>query len=230
MIYVDDSGSDQTGIAVFGWVELDARSWNEVLRGWLDWRHEMYRSIGLPADYELHATKLAGGRGRPTGTSWDNVKSHRTQLIDHALRTLAGLPGLTAGAAFQQRTAGHRYHDVKVDTYARLVRHLDARLTADDDVGMLIMDGDGTDPTYRIAHRDLKLATRSLIEDPLFQHSHHSQWVQMADLVAYSAYMRLARIAAKPHTWNWWELLAPNPNTGTGTGTEPLDLTQAEKS
>lgn len=224
VIYVDDSGSDRTGLAVFGWVELEAHAWNDVLRGWLDWRHELYRSIGLPADYELHTTKFAGGRGRPTGTSWDNAKSHRAQVVADALRTLAELPGLSVGAAFQCGT-GSGHHQVKADTYARLVRHLDARLTAAGDLGFVIMDGDGTDPIYRTAHRDLKLATRSLIEDPMFQHSHHSQWVQMADLVAYSAFVRLARIAAKPHTWRWWELLAPSAVTGA----EPLNLTESEK-
>lgn len=82
------------------------------------------------------------------------------------------------------------------------------------------MDGDGTDPAYRAAHRELKLATRSLIEDPLFQNSQHSQWVQMADIVACTAYMRLARIRAKAHTWGWYDILA----AAASTGEEPLDL------
>ncbi len=81
---------------------------------------------------------------------------------------------------YQRDTSG-RLRGAKAEAYARLVRYLDARLTAAGDHGLLIMDGDGSDPTYRTAHRQhLKLATRSLSEDPLFQHSYHSQWVHMA--------------------------------------------------
>ncbi|MEU6261727.1 DUF3800 domain-containing protein [Saccharopolyspora shandongensis] len=218
LIYIDDSGAPPNTV-VYGWVELHAGAWRDVLRGWLNWRHEMYRDLGIPADYELHATKFVGGRGRPTGTSWDQRKAHRAEVMVQALRTIGSLPGLRAGAVFQ-RDDGRDFRALKSDTYARLVRWLDAKLTADGDHGLVIMDGNGTDPGYRVAHRDLKLATRSLIEDPLFQGSHHSQWVQIADLVAYSAYMRLARIPNKAFSWDWYDLLAPVAVTGP----EPLDL------
>lgn len=221
VFYIDDSGADATGIVVFGWVELEIPAWSEVLRGWLDWRHELYRTLGVPADYELHATKFVGGRGRPTGTSWDEHKTRRAPVIADALRTISGLPGLHTGAVFQRTTPGVKYPETKKQAYAELVRRLDARLTADGEHGLIVMDGDGTDPTYRVAHRDLKLDTRSLIEDPLFQGAHHSQWVQMADLVAYAAYMHLARIPTKEHTWGWFRDLVAVAAT---TGANPLDL------
>ncbi|MGW1676706.1 DUF3800 domain-containing protein [Saccharopolyspora sp. NPDC002376] len=220
VIYIDDSGSEAARLNVFGWVEVAIESWKEALQDWLDWRRELYRSIGIPTDYELHATKFAGGRGRPTGTAWDTIKSQRAPVITDALRTLVELPGLSAGAAFQRTDRGTKHHLAKADTYARLVRHLDARLTANDDFGLVVMDGEGTDPSYRAAHRELKLDARSLIEDPFFLHSHHSQWVQMADLVAYAAYMRLERIPAKSHTWQWYDIIAASACTGHG----PLDL------
>lgn len=220
VIYIDDSGAETTGYNVFGWVELAVESWNAVLRAWLDWRRELYRSIGIPTDYELHATKFVGGRGRPTGTPWDTIKSQRAHVVVDALRTLVDIPGLSAGAAFRHTERGTKHHQSKADAYVRLVHHLDARLTAAGDFGLVVMDGDGTDPSYRAAHRELKLDTRSLIEDPFFQHSHHSQWVQMADLLAYSAYMRVARISAKAHTWQWYDIIAKVACTGP----EPLDL------
>ncbi len=221
LFYIDDSGSETSKLTVFGWVELLLPSWNDVLRGWLDWRHQLYHSIGIPADYELHATKFVNGRGRPTGTSWDRMKSYRTQTMTDALLTITSLPGLSTGAVFRHTPRGTKYHQSKAEAYAELVRRLDARLTASGEFGLIVLDGDGSDPTYRLAHRDLKLATRSLLEDPLFQGAHHSQWIQMADLIAYSAYMHLARIPAKQHTWEWHsEIVAITAITGD----EPLDL------
>lgn len=218
-------GLTATDIVVYGWVELLIPDWREALRGWLDWRHDLYRSIGIPADYELHATKVVNGRGRPTGTPWDEVKSHRTPVMRDALRVITTLPGLCTGAVFQRSKPGVKYHHNKADAYAKLVHYLDACLASADEFGMIIMDGDGTDPSYRIAHRDLNLATRRLIEDPLFQGSHHSQWVQMADLVAYSAYMHLARIPTKEHTWNWYRDIVA---TTAVTGATPRDLHRPE--
>lgn len=225
VFYIDDSGADTTGIAVFGWVELEIPAWSDVLRGWLDWRHHLYRTIGIPADYELHATKFVGGRGRPTGTSWDEIKSRRAPVVAEALQTIIGLPGLQAGAVFQYTTAEVRYPETKKLAYAELVRRLDARLTAAGEHGLIVMDGDGTDPTYRVAHRDLKLDTRSLIEDPLFQSAHHSQWVQMADLIAYAAYMHLERIPSKERTWAWFRDIVA---AAAVTGETPLDLTRPQ--
>lgn len=220
VFYIDDSGSEQHGMNVFGWVELELAVWNPVLRGWLDWRQELYRSIALPTDYELHATKFLGGRGRPTGTTWDAVKANRSQVMSEALSTMAGLAGLATGAVFLRTPPGVKHQVAKADAYARLVRWLDARLTAAGELGLIMMDGDGSDGSYRSAHRELKLATRSLIEDPLFHHSHHSQWVQMADLVAYSAFMRIERMQGKPYSWEWFTLLSDCSTTGQ----EPLDL------
>lgn len=130
LLYIDDSGADQTALSVFGWVELALPHWNDALRGWLDWRHGLYPSVGVPADYELHSTRFVGGSDRPTGTGWDEVKSHRSVVMGEALRTIAALPGLCVGAAYQRTQPGARHHVSKADTYARLVRHLDSRLSA----------------------------------------------------------------------------------------------------
>lgn len=138
-----------------------------------------------------------------------------------ALQALAGMDEVTVGAAFLRSRPGEHAGAAKAEAYARLVRHVDGQLAETGEVGMLVMDGDGTDPMYRLAHRDLKLATRHLLEDPLFQHSHHSQPVQIADLVAYAAYMHLARIPEKQAMWDWWTRAAGDEHR------EPVDLQQA---
>lgn len=221
LIYVDDSGADATRTVVFGWVELVVDDWRPVLRGWLDWRNQLHATVGIPTDYELHATKFAGGRGRPTGTTWDERKASRGPVIAQALATIAALPGLDVGAVFARVGLREKYHHAKAAAYVELVRLLDNRLTTDGDLAMIVMDGDGTDPMYRIAHRDLKLAHRSLIEDPFFHSSHHSQWVQMADLTAYAAYMHLAQLPTKEPAWRWY---ADHLGSTAITGSTPLDL------
>ncbi len=52
---------------------------------------------------------------------------------------------------------------------------------------MIIMDGDGSDSSYRDIHRSLALSKRHVIEDAIYLDSKHSQLVQMADLVAWTA-------------------------------------------
>ncbi|CAM3744197.1 DUF3800 domain-containing protein [Micrococcus flavus] len=45
---------------------------------------------------------------------------------------------------------------------------------------------------------------QSLIEDPVFHDSRRSQLVQMADLVAYTAFCHLNRHAGNVYAWNWY--------------------------
>ncbi|MFE2755853.1 DUF3800 domain-containing protein [Actinosynnema sp. NPDC059335] len=209
LFYLDDSGAQSSGIVVFGWVELPVACWRPALRSWLDWRKALHDAIGLPASYELHATKFANGRGRPTKTDWDHSKGNRSAVMAEALRTVASLPGVSTGAVFRD-TKGTNYSDAKATAYADLVVMIDVRLADTGQHGFVVMDGDGSDPSYRQAHRSLRLATRNLIEDPFFQGSHLSQWVQIADLVAYAAYQAVLRAPGKEPMWDWYsDLLGP---------------------
>jgi hypothetical protein len=70
---------------------------------------------------------------------------------------------------------------------------------------MVFMDGDGTAAGYHDAHRALKLDHRHVIEDPLFVPAHRSAWVQMADLVAWTAYQHLLRHPGKRFAWEWYD-------------------------
>ena len=44
--------------------------------------------------------------------------------------------------------------------------------------------------------------------NPVFQHSHRSQWVQLADITAYSVYQHLLRHEGKQFAWGWYSQLA----------------------
>ena len=69
----------------------------------------------------------------------------------------------------------------------------------------MIVDGDGRDASYLVPHRALSLSGRHVLEDPFFQDSHRSQWIQMADLVAYAVYQHLLRHPGKGFAWHWYE-------------------------
>jgi hypothetical protein len=86
----------------------------------------------------------------------------------------------------------------------RHVAHLDERCGRVGEYGMVFMGGDGSAHSYYAAHRSLKLADRYIIEDPLFQASHRSQWVQMADVAAWSAYQGLVRLPGRRFAWDWY--------------------------
>src|SRR5690606_4272314 len=99
--------------------------------------------------------------------------------------------------------------------YAALVRRWDTNLGARGEVGIVNMDGNGSDPSYRTAHRALKLNTRNLIEDPLFHDSKRSQLIQMADLVAWTTYAHLHRHAGNKFAANWYkDFLRPSDSNG----------------
>jgi hypothetical protein len=70
LFYVDDSGSPESRLVVFSWVELLVVDWSSALRVWLDWRRHLHTTVGIPASYELHATKFAGHPARRVMWEW----------------------------------------------------------------------------------------------------------------------------------------------------------------
>jgi hypothetical protein len=222
LFYVDDSGSDVTGYVVYSWIECDAAQWRTGLYAWLTLRKELYDRYRIPPSYELHATSFLNGRGNPsTDPAWNRSKQGRWEAARLMLSAIAACPELSVGTVYRRTgERGHAYHGHRVGVYERLVEHLDARLSADGELGMLFMDGDGSATGYYAAHRALKLSRRSVIEDPLFQASHRSQWVQMADLAAYVAFQSVLRHPAKDFCWGWYgEFLAASDRNGG-----PLEL------
>lgn len=216
LFYSDDSGTVDTGFIVYSWIELPVHQWKSGLRSWLDLRNRLYREYQIPADKELHTTKFVNGRENiSTNKSVNGSKAKRRQVMQLALETIGSTEGITVGTIYRQTTAqGSAYHRERGELYGRLIDHLDARLASAGELGMMFMDGNGSDPSYQKAHRELKLADRSIIEDPMFQGSHNSQWVQMADIVAWTTYQHLLRHPGKEFTWSWYDdhLKASDPH------------------
>jgi hypothetical protein len=121
LFYVDDSGSPESRLVVFGWVELLAVDWSSALRVWLDWRRHLHTTVGIPASYELHATKFGSGRGRPSGTDWDLHKANRATTMVSALTTIAALSGVATGAVYRPIMPCRHYYDTRTALYAELI-------------------------------------------------------------------------------------------------------------
>lgn len=210
MIYIDDSGHPQTGDVTYGWIAFDPSSWSEVLGCWLECRRRLWRTFSIPVTTELHTTDYVNGRGqvstRPPEkyvhhgqTYWKDLGRDVAKIC---LATLKSTPGLHVGAVGAQG-APAMLAATKKTLYARLLERLERDLRERDGLGMVFIDGDGSDTSYRDVHRQLPRSSRRIVEDPIAQDSKVSQLVQMADLVAWSANVHLNPHPrnAFAHTW-----------------------------
>jgi hypothetical protein len=211
LLYVDDSGSERSGLIVYGWVEVQPAEWSDALRTWLELRKDLVRAYGIPVRHELHCTKYVNGRARvsvdppPRFREGDRVlwKDLGREVAVRCLAALAGSVHLRVGAVFRRvPDRGAAYGRAKYLTYADFVADLDTELRGAGTFGLVTMDGD--DPHYRDAHRRLRLRDRHIIEDPVPHDSRVSQWTQMADLVAYCANLTLDRYAGNAFGWDWY--------------------------
>jgi hypothetical protein len=212
LFYVDDSGTVDSGYIVYSWIECTVQDWRVGLRGWIDLRRDLFAKYGIPPAYELHASPFAAGRDRPSiNAEWNKHKRLRGEVLQLALAQIGACAELSVGTVYRVTGAtGKAYAAERGEVYDRLVRHLDARLGDAGELGLIFMDGDGSEAAYYAAHRDLKLAHRNIIEDPLFQASHRNQWVQMADICAWSAYQGLRKDPNRKFAWDWYDTyLAP---------------------
>jgi hypothetical protein len=209
LFYIDDSGSEKHGLAVLGWIEVDIEDWALVLSEILEWREELSREHSIPKSYELHAVNFVNGRGNPsTNDAWNRKKFLRQQITDELFTRISQWSICGVGRIMTQTTARrHAFAQVSEELYATFIQTLDEKLSANNEQAIIIIDGDGTNRSYARAHRKLSLETRSIIEDPLFQHSHTSLLVQIADFVAYAAFQNQIKQPNKEFSWNWYSTL-----------------------
>ena len=211
MIYIDDSGHPQSGTVVYGWIEFSPDRWADILKTWLDTRKRLWRDFGIPVTEELHTTQYANGRGRiskkiPNRYVHNGVeywKDFGRDVAEECLDTIRCTEGLTVGAVWRK---GHpeNLSLTRHEAYVDLISKFEHELTDSESLALVFVDGDGSDPSYRAAHRELKLADRRVIEDAIHLDSGTSQLVQMADLVAWSANARIDQHRYNEFAWNWY--------------------------
>jgi hypothetical protein len=220
MLYIDDSGSVDSGLVVYGWIECRPDRWRHALRTILEMRKALYRDHLVPPSQELHATKFVNGRSRISTrddlegkTEW---KTLGRAVALNCLEVLASCEDIRIGAVYRRTHAtGTEYRLQRAEVYQELLQALNDHHRAEDSYALIGMDGNGSDPTYYNAHRSLPLNTRHLIEDPMFHDSRQSQLMQMADLVAYTVFCHLNRHHGNQFAWEWYnDYLAPRDCQG----------------
>lgn len=211
MIYIDDSGHPPSGLAVYGWIEFNPNNWQSALRSWLDMRKMLWREFHVAVPQELHTTAFVNGRGRiakrvPDRHVHNNIehwKDFGREVAAKCLEALRSTEGLRIGAVYRPGPP-KEIATTRRELYGALINQLETELALSDSLGLIVMDGDGTDGSYRSAHRQLKLADRRIIEDAIHLDSKSSQLVQMADLVAWTAMASIDRHSHNTFAWDWY--------------------------
>ncbi len=209
MYYVDDSGDSARGIAVYSWIEVEAKQAVAAMAVWLRFRSELLERYQIPQDTEIHAVKFLAGRGQPsTEEKVNRSKTLRREIFQEALKTIGDLPGVSAGAVYRvtsrRRSA---FTEVMRDTFCRLVLGVDRRLYLAEVQGAMIIDGngDGTCRVYSRLYSSLNLSGHQLVAGPFFQPSDESDWIQIADIVAYAAFQAVVKRPGREFCWTWYE-------------------------
>lgn len=204
VFYVDDSGDED--LSVIAAITFEFERWSVVLKQWLGWRRWLYKTYGLPTDFEIHAQEFVSGHGEiPTGVKAATAPdiNRKVGLRREAYRrTLEQIDRQDGLHVLALARTGRKVFEV----YAEFVEQIDFWLGERGEQGFCIVDG-RDDSSYRPAHRELRLKTRSLLEDPLMQSSSHSQLVQATDLVAYAAFQHVNQDEEKRFMRDWYPRL-----------------------
>lgn len=200
LVYADESGDDK-GLLLYAFIEVEPVAWSRALSLWLELRRALRDEFAIPTRYELHAVDFLGGRGNPSrDVDWNRRKGKRIAVGRRVTETLASMP-IRIRVVYVNTTDRGR-------AYLAALENLEADLHRSNDLAMVMVDGDGSDPAYLEAHRSMPIETRRVLEDPWLQGSHTNQWIMMSDWVAYLAFQSLRRNNEVLSDW-YLKFLAP---------------------
>lgn len=168
--------------------------WTSNLTLWLSFRKNLYATYGIPADFELHAAELIGGKDRPSSQFSFGPSELRNRVMELAVATIGAMSDIRIVSKVEP-------HVSPKDCYRHLLRKLDDIMTAEESWSLLVVDGN--DPAHRTAHRDLSLTSRRIVEDPWMQDSKRSQFVQMADIAAHTVFQAHKLRTSRRFMWGW---------------------------
>ncbi len=185
LIYLDESYNDEC--FVYAGIIIPASRWNKLFAKIFEWRLQLLKKHKIPLDYELHATKFAGGRGNFDGFK---DKDKRAKMFTTVLKELAQLKNIRIiGGYTKDKTQKDKLFDA-------FIYELDKFLESKKAYGILVCDEGNEQQLISQVRRarknemegDLlvKFALDRIIEDPLFKNSKSSYFIQFADFVAFT--------------------------------------------
>jgi hypothetical protein len=197
LFYVDDSGNEM--ITTFSAVFVPVQEWTAALDSWLGWRRHLHSAHGIDVRARLHAADWLAGRGRPSSDSEAAIncsKPIRWREFVSALDAVAAMPGVRVMTTVMSG-------DRRKPPYRALMRQIDQFLREADDHGLIILDGESGE--LRTMHRELDISSRRIVEDPWMRNARESQWPQVADFVAHTAFQAIVRAPNRAFLWEWYE-------------------------
>ena len=181
--------------------------WGNQFEASKQFRKDVRQNLSIPMDKELHGLKLASGRGNFKKGKYNFSKAQGAGAYRKILRNVSFLPNMSIMSACAQKHDGggsmlygnHRIEAAMICLFQRMR----TKCIADGVNAMSYFDGEI--PEYRKLYRKSQVhlptgsrygGTRNLplnmfFEDANIKNSKHCWFTQMADLVAYSAFLKI---------------------------------------
>jgi hypothetical protein len=217
--YIDESGdTGKNGSRTYtlGCVLIPGDSWTPRLDIITTMRREIRDVYGIPVRAEIKANSLIRPRGDLKDSNLgDGQRRDIYQRHFHTLSLVSS--GVFAVVIDKEKvTSAHDYAQVAWDYLYQRLRNRSERFGHP----ILVIHDEGDADRVRKTHRKFRrhsfnasgqrVAAPLLVEDPVARQSHQSYFIQMADLVAFSAF-RAVQPPAKPSSVcgpEMWEQLA----------------------
>ncbi|MEU2602443.1 DUF3800 domain-containing protein [Streptomyces hirsutus] len=204
VFHMDDSGDSRT-MTVFAALGIPYTQLDVAVEIWTGFRKELAADahLRIPTDAPLHSQELAGGRGRAAFQSRSSGRDTHLlrcrEVIRRGLMMTSQLPDRTVHAAYRFTDD---YRRDRPALFTAFLAQLNTKLAADDEYGIVIVDGNGTESALRTAVRRLPAADRRICELQ-FISARDSHLLQAADMLAYSTFQDLAKREERRFMWGW---------------------------
>lgn len=196
---------------MYGWIEFHPSRWSSILRTRLDLRKRLWTEYKIPVSQELHTTECVNGRGRISTKlpqkflhgGVEHRKDFGRTVVQDCLETLRSTEGLRVGAVYRVDKASDLAR-TRSETDQTYVSEIESELVKSQSLAMIFIDGNGSDPAYKEAHRSLVLRTRYLVQDAIHIDSKNSPFIQIADPVAWTANAHVDQHEKNGFANNWY--------------------------
>lgn len=217
LIYVDESGdcgmeNSPTRYFVLSGLVLHELRWQVYLDQLISFRKRLKANYGMRLYEEIHSAHLINKPGKLI-----SIKRHdRLSIIRAFADEISAMTDISIINIVVDKNSKNRNYDVFENAWRALIQRFENTLSRrnfpgpsnPDERGMLFPDRTDekklrgllrrlrkfnpipNQTTYGTGYRNLRLT--NIIEDPNFRESHHSYFIQAADLAAFLLYQRLA--------------------------------------